>query len=133
MSCSFVIFMKCHPQFVKKLFCVARVNSSWFYSNNGRGILTICELIMLFIIFYETRIYTPWLRRWNVQHLTNKTCRWGQYGSLWTGQSVNCILPENICFICYIIPNIWIKKQVLFNYINKLVHYQQMINIKGLK
>jgi len=100
--------MKCHPQFVKKLFCVARVNSSGFYSNNGRGILTICELIMLFIIFYETRIYTPWLRRWNVQHLTNKTWRWGQYGSLWTGQSVNCILPENICFICYIIPNIWI-------------------------
>jgi len=28
----------------------------------------------------------------------------------WTDQSVNCILPEKICFICYIIPNIWIKK-----------------------
>ena len=27
----------------------------------------------------------------------------------WTKQSVNCILPENTCFICYIIPNLWIK------------------------
>jgi len=51
----------------------------------------------------------------------------------WAVQSVNCILPEHTCLICYIIPNIWIKKQLLFNYINKLVHYQQMINIKGLK
>ena len=27
-----------------------------------------------------------------------------------TDQSVNCILPENTCFICYIIPNLWIKR-----------------------
>ena len=26
-----------------------------------------------------------------------------------TAQSVNCIFPENTCFICYIIPNLWIK------------------------
>jgi len=27
--------------------------------------------------------------------------------------SVNCILPENKCFICYIILNLWIKKTVI--------------------
>ena len=31
----------------------------------------------------------------------------------WTAQSVNFILPENICFICYVIPNQWIKKTVI--------------------
>mgnify|MGYP007091770545 CR=1 FL=1 len=25
----------------------------------------------------------------------------------------NCILSENTCFICYIIPNLWIKKTVI--------------------
>jgi len=35
--------------------------------------------------------------------------RFGSYTILtWNAQSVNCILPENTCFICYIIPNIWI-------------------------
>jgi len=31
--------------------------------------------------------------------LTNKTWLLGQYGSLPIHQSVNCILPENTCFI----------------------------------
>jgi len=40
----------------------------------------------------------------------------------WTEQSVNCMLPENTCFIFYVIANLWIKKQLLFKYINKLFY-----------
>jgi len=31
----------------------------------------------------------------------------------WNALSVNYILHENTCFICYIIPNLWIKKTVI--------------------
>ena len=58
------------------------------------------------------RAIVAWVSRiTSNQHLTNTTWLWGQYGSLrtWTEKSVNCIMSENTCFICYIIPNIWIK------------------------
>jgi len=42
-------------------------------------------------------------------------------------------IPGNICFICYIIPNLWIKKQLFFHNINNYFINQQILNIKGLK
>ena len=80
-----------------------------------------------------------------MQYLTNKAWLWGQYGSLrtqlcfgpytiltWTAQSVNCILPENTCFIFYIIPNLYIKKKCLITSTHNFIN-QQMLNIKGLE
>jgi len=37
---------------------------------------------------------------------------YGPYSVLvWTDQYANYILPANTCFICYIIPYLWIKKK----------------------
>ena len=51
----------------------------------------------------------------------------------WTDQSVNCILPENTCFTCYIIPKLWIRKTttVKLHPTNYVIN-QNMLNIKGL-
>jgi len=57
---------------------------------------------------------TIWLfTNWSVQArmVYGPKGSWAPYTVLaWTAQSVNCILPENTCFICYIIPNLWIQK-----------------------
>ena len=52
----------------------------------------------------------------------------------WTVQFINFILLENTCFICYIIPNLWIKKNsyCLITSTNYFIN-QQMLNIIGLK
>ena len=42
------------------------------------------------------------------------------------------ILPEKTCFICYNIPNLLIRKQLLFNYIIILLT-EKKLNIKVLK
>ena len=89
-----------------------------------------------------------------LDYLTNKTWLWGQYDSLrtgqyklewymvrswgpysvlaWTNQSVNCILPENTGFICYILPNIWIKRTAIVLILTVYVINQNW-NKKGLK
>ena len=48
---------------------------------------------------------------WAVQArmLYGRKPSWEPYTVLaWTAQFVNCILRENTCFTCYIIPNIWV-------------------------
>ena len=42
-------------------------------------------------------------------------------------------MARNLCFMCYVIPNLCILKAILDLIHTQLFYYQQMLNIKGRK